>query len=127
MNPYANDYALTDSILQDARDAVKEHLFGSPSDNVLYAKGVAEQLLKLGHEVELTYSDRRKTVKKVLAMVFSEEAERQLKEKEESMDHQEQKQYIKQWKVDNEVHINTVFGMEDGPQVSFLTGIFFAP
>ena len=49
MKPYANDYALTDSVLQDTRDAVKDQLFGSPDDNVIYAKGVAEQLLKLGH------------------------------------------------------------------------------
>jgi hypothetical protein len=127
MKPYANDYALTDSILQDARDAVKEQLFGSPANNVLYAKGVAEQLRKLGHEVEFTYTDRRKTLKKALAMVLSEEAERRLKKNNESMDHQEQQQYIKQWKVDNEVYIDTVFGMEDGPQLSFLTGILFAP
>ena len=60
-------------------------------------------------------------------MVLSEEVERQLKKNKESMDHQEQQQYIKQWKVDNEVYIDTVFGMEDGPQLSFLTGILFAP
>ena len=94
MKPYANDYALTGSILQNARDAVKEQLFGSPDYNVLYAKGVAEQLLKLDHEVEFTYSDHRKTLKKALAMVLSEEAERRLKKKKESMDKQKQLQYI---------------------------------
>ena len=57
MMAYANENALTNSILQDARDAVKEQLFGSPSDNVLYAKGVAEKLHKMDHEVEFTFSD----------------------------------------------------------------------
>ena len=106
---------------------MKDHIFGSPADNVLYAKGDAEQLLKLGHKVEFTYSDRQKTLKKALAMVLSEEVERRLKKNKESMDHQEQQQYIKQWNLDNEVYINTVFGMEDGSQFSFLTGILFAP
>ncbi len=121
----ANDYALTDSVLQEARDSAKEQLFGSPDNNILYAKGVSAELLRLGHEVEFTYSDRRATLKKTMAMVLSEEVERRLKEKE-SMDKPQQKQFIKQWKVDNEVKINTVFGMEDGPQYSFLTGMLFA-
>ncbi len=42
------------------------------------------------------------------------------------MDKAEQLKFIKKWKTDNEVYLNNVFGMEDGPQFLFLTGILFA-
>jgi hypothetical protein len=33
---------------------------------------------------------------------------------------------IKKWKTDNDVYLNNVSGMEDGPQFLFLMGILFA-
>ena len=51
--------------------------------------------------------------------------ERQKKAKE-IMDKAEQLKFIKKWKTENEVYLNNVFGMEDGPQFLFLTGILFA-
>jgi hypothetical protein len=42
------------------------------------------------------------------------------------MDKAEQLKFIKKWKTDNDVYLNNGFGMEDGPQFLFLTGIFFA-
>ncbi len=41
MKPYAKDYALTDSVLQEARDSAKLELFGLAYDNIYYARGVA--------------------------------------------------------------------------------------
>jgi hypothetical protein len=41
MKPYAKDYALTDSVLQEAWDNAKLELFGLADDNVHYARGVA--------------------------------------------------------------------------------------
>jgi hypothetical protein len=57
MKPYAKDYALTDSVLQEAWDSAKIELFGSADDNVCYARGVANQLRKLDHEVELVFGN----------------------------------------------------------------------
>ncbi len=37
MMPYAKDYALTDSVLQEARDSAKIELFRLADDNVRYA------------------------------------------------------------------------------------------
>jgi hypothetical protein len=125
MRPYAKDFALTDSVLQEARDIAKALLFGLADDNVKYAWGVAHQLRQLGHEVELIVTDRKQALKKACQIVLSEEVARRLKVKE-SMDKQEQVEYIKKWKADNEVYLSTVFGMEDGPQFYFLTGILFA-
>ncbi len=42
LKPYANDYALLDSILQEGRDLAKAQLFGRGDKNVQYAKGVVE-------------------------------------------------------------------------------------
>ncbi len=41
MKPYAKDYALTDSILQEVRDDAKLELFRSADDNIRYARGAA--------------------------------------------------------------------------------------
>ncbi len=42
------------------------------------------------------------------------------------MDKAEQLKFIKKLKTDNDVCLNNVFGMEDGPKFTFLTGILFA-
>ena len=57
LKPYAKEYTLTDSIVQDGRDLAKLELFGDFEDNVKYASAVATHLQGLGHEVELIYED----------------------------------------------------------------------
>ena len=52
LSSYARAYALTDSILQEARDLAKKQLFGHAKHNVLYAKGVFAELEGLGHHVK---------------------------------------------------------------------------
>jgi hypothetical protein len=56
---------------------------------------------------------------------LSEEVERR-KEAKETMDKAEQLKFIKKWMSDNDVYLNNVFGMEDGPQFLLLMGILFA-
>ncbi len=92
---------------------------------MLWKRGVANQLCKLDHEVELIFGNRQKTLKKATAIVLSEEVERR-KKVNKIMDKAEQLKFIKKWKTDNDVYHNNVFGMEDGPQFTFLTGILFA-
>ena len=48
---YGNEYAFTESILQEARSAVWMQLFGSPAINVRYAATVKNELQKPGHIV----------------------------------------------------------------------------
>ncbi len=123
--PCAKDYALADSVLQEARDSAKIELFGSADNNVCYARGVANQLRKLDHKVELIFCNQQETLKKETAIVLSEEVERR-KKANKIMDKAEQLKFIKEWKTDNDIYLNNVFGMEDGPQFTFLTGILFA-
>ena len=68
MKPYAKDYALTDSVLQEARDNAKLELFGLADDNVCYARGVANQLHKLDHTVELVFGNRQEHQRKQLQL-----------------------------------------------------------
>ncbi len=44
MKPCAKDYALTNSVLQEAWDNAKLELFGLADDNICYARGVATWL-----------------------------------------------------------------------------------
>ncbi len=79
----------------------------------------------MDHEDELIFGNRQETLRKATAIVLSEEVKRR-KTANEIMDKAEQLKFIKKWKTDNDVYLNNVFGMEDGPQFTFLTGILFA-
>jgi hypothetical protein len=125
MKPYAKDYALADSIPQDARDIAKLQFFGLADDNVCYARGIANQLRKLDHKVELIFDDQWEPLKKVTAIFLSEEVERRKKVKER-MYKPEQLKFVMKWKTDNEVYLNNVFGIQGCPQFLFLSGILFA-
>ena len=72
LKPYANDYTLTDSILQEGRDQAKAQLFGSADESVKYAWGIKAELRALGHDVELIFANRRETLQQVSAVVLSE-------------------------------------------------------
>jgi hypothetical protein len=71
MKPYAKEYTLTDSIVQDARDMAKLQLFGSAEENVHHARGVLDQVRGLGHEVEMIFQDRRETLSSLSAVLCS--------------------------------------------------------
>jgi hypothetical protein len=94
----------------------------------MYAHGVQAKLRKLGHHVELIFADQLETLQKVCAAILAEEIQ-QLKKRKTSMDTQEQLKFVKQWKTDNEIFLNNVLvlGLSDGPQMSYLMGILFAP
>ncbi len=79
----------------------------------------------MDHEVELIFGNCRETLKKATAIVLSEEVERH-KKANKIMDKAAQQKFIKKWKTDNDVYLDNVFGMEDGPQFTFLPGILFA-
>ena len=53
LSSYVRPYALTDSILQEARDLAKKQLFGRAEQNVQFAKGVVAELEGLGHHVRV--------------------------------------------------------------------------
>ena len=126
MKPYAKEYTLTDSVVQDARDRAKLELFGSAEENVRYARGVMDHVRQLGHEVEMIFQDRQKTLQAAGLVVLHEDLLRRKKMKLPALDKASQLQYVNKWKAENELHLNTEFGYKDGPQFTFLTGVLFA-
>ncbi len=62
LKPYAEDYPLMDSVLQEGRDVAKDVLFGLAEENVQYAEGLQVELRAMGQDVELLYADRKETI-----------------------------------------------------------------
>ncbi len=126
MKPYAKEYTLMDSIVQDTRDMAKLQLFGLAEENVQYARGVVDQVRGLGHEVEMIFQDQLETLQLVSSVVLHEELMRRKKMKLPALDKTLQLKYMNKLKAENELFLNNVFGLEDCPQFLFLTGILFA-
>ncbi len=72
LKAYGKEYALTDSILQEARTAARTLLFGTAKINVTYAKTVKNELVKQGHIVCVMYTGRRETLKNIEVIILSE-------------------------------------------------------
>ena len=91
-----------------------------------YAKGVKDHLTALGHAVELRYHDRRRSLQMLTSVMINEEQVRRKKMNLPALNKQQQLKYARAWKKENALWINTVFGLEDGPQAEFLSGALFA-
>jgi hypothetical protein len=126
LSPFANDYALTDNILQDGRDMAKVERFGVPEDNVQFALGVFTELTVMGHEVFFLYTNCAQTLKNVSAVVLLEELERKKKEKM-SMLQAERRNFLSNWMTVHDIFLNTALVSEGGTPFKFLTGILVAP
>ena len=118
----------TDNILQESRRLAKEVLFGSVDENVWYADFCLKaELLAMGHDVELLFSDRKETIQQVCAVVLCEEMA-QLKKIKQTMMAAQQKRYVKRWKKDNEDFLNNIFGVPElAHQKRFLKAVLIAP
>ncbi len=88
LKPYFNKYETSNNILQEGCDKAKVDLFGNPEENVQYAYAIAMAIEEMGHTVDLIFTDRRKTMKNVNALVLKEEMDRKKAEKQ-SMTRQE--------------------------------------
>jgi hypothetical protein len=80
----------------------------------------------MGHTVNLIFTNQRKTMKTVNAIVLKKEMDRK-KAAKLSMTRQEKVDYVNNWKKENDTFICKAFGLEDGPQFQFLRGIFISP
>jgi len=128
LKPYAQDYACTDSLLQEGRELAKAQLFGRAEDNVKYARAVEMELRSLGHHVKCLFAERKQVIQELSSVVLQEEKTR-LKRLKQAMDREMQLQFVQRWKKENEIVLNEVFGMADAMlnQKTYLKGILFAP
>ena len=127
LEPYGYEYAFTDSLISDARSKAKLDLFGQPEDNVKYASGVASEMKRMGHFVELVYCRRSKVISKLGHVVIAEEVFHRKVDGEAPLGANERANFVDEWKRANAAEIANQLGIKDGPQFDFLTGILFAP
>jgi hypothetical protein len=67
-----NPYAVTNNILQDARDHAKADLFGKPDNNIRYAYAVQQAIRDMGHVCDLIFTGHRDVIWMVWAVVLKE-------------------------------------------------------
>ncbi len=127
LKPYFNAYVLTNNVLQEARDSAKGDQFGDPDDNVRYAYAIANAIKQMGHTGNLIlFTNQHNTMQTVKAILLKEEMDKN-KAAKLSMTRQETVDYVNNWKKDNDTFLCEAFGLKDGPQFQFLTGIFISP
>lgn len=126
MKDYANDYAVTDALIQDAKELAREELFGSPEQNVKYASGVASELVAMGHHVELKFGSRKDVDLRIGKVVLMEEGYRRKDAGEDKLRPQERKPFVDAWREKHAIELDSSLGLEDGPSHCFLLGICFA-
>ena len=117
---------ITDNLLQEARDWAKLQLFGNADDNVKYCEAVKAAIIGMDHSCEFLYCDRRDVIRQLRATVVREELKRREDKKEPALERSETEEFIKNWLMENDLHITKQLGPEDGPQIKFLTGVFIA-
>ncbi len=77
LKPYFNKYLLTNNVLQKARDTAKGDLFGDTDNNIQYAYAIAKAIQQMSHTVKVIFTDQRKTMQTVNAIVLKEETDRE--------------------------------------------------
>ena len=129
MHPYAKDYVITNTLVQDDRDAAKRDIFGNATNNVKYAEEVAPLMRSLGHEVELIFSSQKEMLANINMDVLQEEVDHQKKNNLPAFDNANaRKVYWQQWKNKNALFLAESLGIGGGPLESkFLTGVFVTP
>ncbi len=70
---YVNPYAVTNNIIQDARDHAKADIFGKPDDNIRYAYTIQQAIQDMGHVCELIFTGRWDVIPKIQEIVLKEE------------------------------------------------------
>ena len=127
LRDYVNPYAITNNILQDAREHAKADLFGKAEDNVKYAYALRDTLIAKGHSCELLFSTRRNLIRQIRVLVLKEELDRRERSKEPTLERgQPRVDYVNKWLIDHQIQLEKSLGLEDGPEVKFLTGILMS-
>ena len=129
IRPYAKDYAITTSLLQDARDAAKRRKFLELQRIMsVKQKRFVAAMRALGHSAELVYTSRDKTLAAMNTVVVNEEINRRKNKNEPAFDGvADRKAYWNKWKEDNALLIIKTLGIKGGPAENrFLSGIFVA-
>ena len=118
LSVYGHPYAITTSLLQQARSTAKLMIFGSPDDNVKYAYAMVHECRQLGHSFNIEYTDRKGIMKCITSVVIMFEQHR-LKAEKKGFTLAEKSAFMKKWK---ETHYDLMIDV-----LRFVNGLFFAP
>ena len=93
----------------------------------MYAEGIKDALICMGHKCELLYFDHREVLCRVRVVVVEEEIKRgDANEEPQLSPGAESEAFVQEFFLKNEVPLNRQLGMADGPPVKFLAGILVA-
>jgi len=97
LEPYGKPYCFTDGIIQGARTEAHRLIFGDADKNVGYAYFVKEELQKIGHQVELSFTTRSETMRNLDKIIIAEEAQRRKELNIEGLQQHESKMFVEMW------------------------------
>ena len=126
---YGNDYALTKSILQNARTMARLAIFGDGRVNAKYVLALKEELELRGHFVDILFANRTHTLNRLMLVVLAEEIQRR---KAAGMKNHglgsaaRAEAFLKKWMRNNATFIDEHLGTEQ-QNLRFVEGIVFAP
>jgi hypothetical protein len=124
---HANPGCITDNILQEASDSAMLDLFGIPSENVMYAEAIQDAIRGMGHSCKLVFADRRDVICQLrITMLFKEQKRRELNNEPALERGPDSETFVEDFLIEHKVALTAQLGMEDGPPMRFLTGIFIA-
>jgi hypothetical protein len=127
LSAYGKEHLLTGSILQEARSDAKAQLFGIAAENIQYAEGMKLELEKDSHIVELMYTNRKVTLCNVEQLVVAEELFRLKSATNSTLDRDERRLFLSNWKKDNYALLVNQLGYKSQECTRFLHGVFFTP
>ncbi len=113
LRAYAPEDAITNAVIQRARDAAKIKVFGTSSVNVCYVKALIVELKRRGHYAEATYSTRAQTMATINTVVVTEENVKRKKDGHPPLDGlPERKAFWKEWKDIHSIFLSETLGIE---------------
>ena len=124
LSAYGRPYAITTSLIQQARTAAKLMIFGSPEENVKFSYAVVHECRQLGHSFNIEYTDRKGIMKQITSVVIMFE-QRRLKAEKKGFTLAEKSAFMKKWK---EMHYDLMIEVLGAKRTSlrFVNGLFFA-
>ena len=106
IHDYVNEYAITNNILQDARQHARKDIFGEAEDNVKYAYALRDSLVERGHDCELMFTSRREVLRQIRAVVVKEELDWREIANEPTLERgQPRLDYINEWLRKHELEL----------------------
>jgi hypothetical protein len=96
-------------------------------DNVKYLYAVRVDLVTKGHFCKLLFSTHHKVICQVQEIIIKEELTHPENNKEPILERgKSRSNFVNNWIMEHKLLLNNALGVENGPELKFLTGVLFA-